>query len=154
MKIYILPCIAFSLLLAGCQHPVPANRIINTKASVPAFFGLDSMGVITSFINKRHHTMSILYGNSVSVRRARSQGFMQSNEKMILVTWQQKPDKNWFGANIPGRVLSIEEVTTGNDTSKPSYRYFDGPSFSPNAALSADSSRIRAIFGMEASVMP
>jgi hypothetical protein len=40
--------------------------------------------------------MSILYGGKGSYR---------------LVTWKQKPDEYWFGANVPGHLLSVDTVS-------------------------------------------
>lgn len=152
MKTYIFGGIALSLLLAACRQPVPADRIINRKAAVPAAFGLDSLGVITTTINKRQHTMSTLYGNVLAVKRARSGAGIQAGEKLVLVTWKQKPDENWFGANIPAEVQRIEQVTTLAGPA--SYRRFDGPSLALHTDTTAQSKRINAIFGMQASMMP
>lgn len=154
MKSYLFGGIAISLLLAACHQPVPAGRIINQKASLPASFGLEQMGVITSSINKRQHTMSTLYGNAVSVNRARSGATIAPNEKLLLVTWKQKADENWFGANIPKEVQSVEQITTGANPGEAVYQRYGGSSLTLSRDIIAKSSRINVIFGMQASVMP
>ncbi len=155
MKTPIYICIVAGLLLSACQQRVPADRIINHQASVPAPFGLDNMGVITSSINKRQHTMSTLYGNAVSVSRARSGAAIQSGEELVLVTWKQKADENWFGANVPDRVQCVEQVTTGKTPDETSYQRYGGSPLSLSREdATAKSSRINVIFGMQASVMP
>jgi hypothetical protein len=154
MKPYVFIYIAAGLLLSACKQRVPAEKIINQKASLPASFGLDKMGVITSFINKRQHSMSTLYGNTVAVQRARSGAAIQPDEKLVLVTWKQKADEGWFGANIPDEVQSLEQVTTGAKPDEAGYQRYEGTPLSLSRDTIAESRRINAIFGMQASVMP
>lgn len=35
---------------------------------------------------------------------------MQKGEKFVWITWSQQPDPNWFGAYIPGMLLSFEII--------------------------------------------
>lgn len=35
---------------------------------------------------------------------------MQKGEKFVWITWSQQPDPNWFGAYIPGILLSFEII--------------------------------------------
>lgn len=98
--------------------------------------------------------MSTLYGNTVAVQRARSGTAIQPGEKLVLVTWKQKADENWFGANIPDKVQSLEQVTTGVKVDEPTYQRFEGSPLSLSRDTIAKSIRINAIFGMQASVMP
>ena len=142
------------LMLTACNQPVPAGKIINEKASLPASLGADKMGVIASFINKRQHTMSTLYGNALSVKRARAGTVIQAGEELLLVTWKQKADDNWFGANIPAFVKRVEKVTTGRTPEEVTYEQYQGDALSLNSDTTGKSSLINAIFGMQASVMP
>lgn len=98
--------------------------------------------------------MATLYGNTVAVQRARSGAPVQPGEKLILVTWKQKPDESWFGANIPDKVQSLEQVTTGTTPDEAGYQRYEGTPLSLSRDIIATSSRINAIFDMQASVMP
>lgn len=152
---YILGYITITLLvLTSCNRPVPAEKIINKKASLPASFGADKMGVIASFINKKQHTMSTLYGSALSVKRARSGTVIHPGEELLLVTWKQKADENWFGVNIPALVQSVEKVTTGRTPEEVTYKQYQGDALSLNNDTADKSLRINAIFDMQASVMP
>ncbi|MDB5141771.1 MAG: hypothetical protein JWQ66_484 [Mucilaginibacter sp.] len=66
----------------------------------------------------------------------------------------KKADENWFGANIPGQVQSVEQVTTGAKADEASYRRYEGDSLSPSGDTITKSSRINAIFALQASIMP
>lgn len=154
MKSMMLGCVAASLLMTACNRPVPAGKIINQQASVPVSFGFEKMRVIASSINKKQHTMSTLYGNPVSVMRARSGAKICSGEKLVLVTWRQKADENWFGANIPGQVQKIEQITTQTSPKKVSYRLYTGKMLAPDQDTIGQSSRIKTILSMQASIMP
>jgi hypothetical protein len=154
MKTYTFIYLVAALLFSACSQPVPAGKIINYQASVPASFGLGKMEVITSLINKRQHTMSTLYGNAVSVKRARSGAMIQPGEKLLLVTWQQKPDENWFGANIPNRIERVEQIETTSTPETAKYLCYTGSGLALSIDTTGQNSRINAIFGLQASVMP
>ena len=154
MRSHIFIYILAAFLVSACRQQVPVNKIINQQASLPASFGLGNMGVIASFINKKQHTMSTLYGNLVSVQRARAGEAVQPHEQLLLVTWEQKADENWFGANIPGQVQSVEQVITGAQPTDVTYQRYEGNPLSPGQDTTAKTSRINSIFGLQASIMP
>jgi len=76
--------------------------------------------VITSSIDRPSSTISVLYGDSVAVRYARSHARHDypPGAELSLVTWALHDDMHWFGANLPGRLKSVESVhvATGPDT--------------------------------------
>jgi hypothetical protein len=37
-------------------------------------------------------------------------------ERLVLLTWKQKNDSNWFGARIPGKLQSVEMVNIEIDS--------------------------------------
>jgi hypothetical protein len=59
--------------------------------------------------------MSTLYGNDVVTLYARSntQHDYPAGAVISLVTWTQRADPRWVGAQIPNQLQSIEFVTVG-----------------------------------------
>lgn len=149
MKAYTVLLIATTIAIASCQNLTKPDLLINHKASLPSSFKLSDLHekVITAFINKRDSTMSVLYGNKAG------EYLLQSNDSsnrqdvaLTLVTWRQQDDPHWFGARIPGNLLSVESVTTdkkGND----SYHYskFTGKSLTIMRDTAGQSARIAFI---------
>ncbi|MEX6690675.1 hypothetical protein QTN47_24425 [Danxiaibacter flavus] len=142
------------VLMASCKAPVAPDKIVNNQASLPASFSVNNMHVITSSINKRQQTMSTLYGNRIAVDRARSGKILAAGEQLVLVVWKQKPDENWFGANIPDKIESIEQVSTGNDPSAIGYKRYEGNPLALVSDTTGNKQRIVAIIAQQASVMP
>jgi hypothetical protein len=107
--------IAVSILfLSACDHYDPANSV-NDKAALPQSLRLDTLGlkVMASFIDKRSGTTSVLYANAPAlIRSIGGDKKYKAGERMVLVTWKEAPDDHWFGARIPGRLLSVEMVKT------------------------------------------
>ena len=93
--------------------------------------------VITSMVDKSNRTMVTLYGNDAAVDAARKgQGYPAGSE-LALVTWVQKEDEHWYGANVPDSIVSIERFKSGDV---------------PGARLTQE--RIAYITGLKASVTP
>lgn len=84
----------FASECVNCHQPMKEHDFVFT---IPLKFPFDNseFKLKSSFVNQENSSMSILYGGK---------GFYK------LVTWKQKPDKHWFGANIPGNMLSIDTV--------------------------------------------
>ena len=60
--------------------------------------------------------MATLYGNEPALQAAKlGSSTTTAGETFALVTWKQKADESWFGANIPDEVQSIEQISTGGD---------------------------------------
>ncbi len=111
--------------------------------------------VITSFVNTKESTMSILYGNATAVQSARSGQSYAPGSVLSLVTWSQREDPHWFGARIPRGLNSVEQVVY-TQGSAPSYARYDGLSLAPQATPSDGDTqaRIASITGRKASVLP
>ncbi len=154
MKLQNIIYIALALSVSACKQQVSPDKIINHNALVPPAFGISNLGVITSSINKRNHTMSTLYGNSNSVNRSRAGASLGTSEKLVLITWKQKADENWFGANIPDAIQSIEQISTGDDVKEIHYQQYLGKTLTLNPDTSGQTRRINNILGMQASIMP
>jgi hypothetical protein len=105
---------ALVLLPAGCSHRTPTERdLFNVDAALPARLPVEPLEwrVITSSIDREHHTMATLFGNDVAVTSARSATGSVTypvGSTVALVTWVQKDDGHWFGARIPQRFVSME----------------------------------------------
>ncbi|MDB5135403.1 MAG: hypothetical protein JWP37_2006 [Mucilaginibacter sp.] len=154
MRIKFVISVPLMMLVAACSHPADTQTIINQKASVPAAFHLQNLRVIASSINKKRQTMSTLYGNSKAINRARSGGLVGVGEELMLITWRQKADENWFGANIPANVVAVEKIVTGNDPLAVNYQRYEGPALTLATDTSGQHRRIIAIFGQKDSILP
>ena len=144
------------LFLNACDTPSDKLEVINAKASLPPSFNFEKLGlkVITSTINKRQHTMSVLYGNKSGLE-AITVGAKEvsGNGMLALVTWRQQEDPHWYGANIPGDLLSVELIQANSHTSL-DYKRFEGKSMAVNADTSGQSKRVKFILDLKPSVMP
>jgi hypothetical protein len=164
MKAVLLPLAVLSLALPGCSdHRTPASALINVDASLPGGLPYDPLRwrIIDSTVDQRAATMSTLFGNDPAVDHARADANGDAwppGSVLALVTWEQQSDPRWFGAQIPGRIKSIEFVsansTPGKDLSF-SYQRFEGAPLrqtpTPNAVEAA---QVRQILGHRSAVMP
>ncbi|HEY4148056.1 MAG TPA: cytochrome P460 family protein [Chitinophagaceae bacterium] len=155
----------------GCHQPMKANDFVftpvdslhSTAAFSPAGLSFNPLewNVITSSINKRNHTMSILYGNAIALQSARTgsgHGY-STGAVLALVTWQQQEDPHWYGANLPDAIKCVERLTfniTVKNTAQPVYEKFEGASLQKAAEVNTDTikSRMAFIVNQNASLMP
>jgi Cytochrome P460 len=156
--------LAILLLVAGCANDAP--RIVanpNTEASLSGNLPFDPLQwrVITSEINPAASTMSTLYGNDIAVKYVRSHAELEypPSSVLALVTWHQKEDDRWFGANIPGKVVSVEFVSVESGPDKKpviSYQHYEGATLQKSAALDDSAAKIRTAYLLtqRAAVMP
>lgn len=106
----------------GCSRRAPTQRdLFNVDAALPAGLPVQPLEwrVITSSIDREHHTMATLFGNDAAVTSARSATdsvTYPAGSQLALVTWMQKDDGHWFGARIPQRFVSLELVTVPAET--------------------------------------
>jgi len=96
--------------------------------------------------------MSVLYGNNVALRYARThaQHDYPRGSVLSLVTWTQEEESRWFGAKVGGKVKSVESVTVTdgpNNHASPLQRtpMLDGRSPGTSAAY---------LLSLHAAVMP
>lgn len=121
--------IAFIIIFSGCNRYNTDN--LNEKASVSALDALPEnpllFSPITFSINPKKMTMSTLYGNTIAFQYAKTAADSSYPKGSVIyeVTWKQKSDSLWYGANIPDKIISIEKVEfTGN--SMPKYELYKG----------------------------
>ena len=157
-RIINIPIVLF-IIVSSCKPLTGADALINQKASLPVSFKLSELHqkVITSFINNRKHTTSILYGNN-EAQTAASAGKAIGNpgELFTLVTWQQQDDAHWFGARIPGDLISSETLAVADSNSQIIYHYqkFKGKELTKLADTTGNAARVRFILSQKASIMP
>jgi hypothetical protein len=114
--------IAVALLLtvcAGCtnQNPTTQGALgLNETASIHELADLPENPLLlhglSSRIQPKDGTLSTLYGNAIAYNQARSKGAGNYPAGAILyyVTWQSAADKQWFGANVPEQIKTVEQV--------------------------------------------
>ena len=108
----------------------------------------------TSSINTRDSTMATLYGNAIAWEYANTYNDTNYPPGAILyeVTWKQKPDSLWFGANVPKEIKSVERIMYTTD-SKPTYELYMGNPLRKSES-DLDTSRISFITAQKIAVSP
>jgi hypothetical protein len=144
--------IAGGLMLAvmcGCSGKKIADAdLYNVQARVEAGLPYPVMEwkAITAVVDRGAGTTGTLFGNDVAVSAARAGVAYPAGAVLGLVTWRQREDPHWFGARIPGDVVSVEFVEVGTSMVD---RKFVGRPWRDGAAPSAGE-----IVGMKAAVAP
>jgi hypothetical protein len=96
--------------------------------------------VISLFVDKRAATLSIVYGNAPAVEHARdgSPNPYPVGAALARLTWSEREDPHWFGARMPGRVLSSRLITVGGTADgQPTYDCQEQRGGAPQHAASA-----------------
>ena len=155
-RLHIRILFGYLLFLTACSNP-PASTL-NSEASFPASFDLTKMNlkVITSSLNKKQGAMSTLYGNAMAFKTATDSTAHQPGETYALVTWKQKADSHWFGANIPGDLQSVNLLKTTGQPGAITFsdQKYTGKDLSQSADTIGNAATIRFILSERASVMP
>jgi hypothetical protein len=160
MKMNIILLASLTFLLAACTDNTNTANLFNEKAAIPASYNFSQKGlkVIASFINKKQHTMSTLYGNDLALKTAQSGNTNKvPGEEFTLVTWNQQDDDHWFGAKIPSDLKSIEVVKTGSpnqNNTAITYGCYEGKALTPNTDTLHKQDRIKYIFDQKPSILP
>jgi len=148
MKMRLAVCVMVMLVVCGCGPKKIADAdLYNVQAAVGAGLPYPVMDwkAITAVVDRGAGTTSTLFGNDAAVSAARAGTAYPAGAVLGLVTWKQRDDPHWFGARIPGDVVSVEfvEVGSGKD------REFVGTPWKEVAGTSA-----AEIVGMKAAVAP
>lgn len=131
---------------------------LNETASVLSLGDLPEnpllLHAITSTIQPKDSTTTVLYGNNQAYEYAASTGDDNYPEGAILfeVTWQQQPDEQWFGGKVPKAIKTIERValTSGG---KVEYTLFQGNLHQKTTPINSKE-RIAHITGQRIAVSP
>ena len=145
--------VLFLLILSSCSD-YKGEKGLNNEASLPETLTnkVSGLKVINSSINNKKHTTSLLYGNQKAVERIKSNGLlMQKGEKLIWITWNQKPDPNWLGAYIPGKLLSFE-IIESKDTVE--YKKYSGNGMQVKMNDLDTENRIKNLLAEKMAIMP
>ena len=148
-----------TFVLSACndaEHPV---ELLNCSAALPPSFKFDDLKLkaMTSLINKKSGTMSVLYANQLglenSIKGAKAH---VAGEVISLITWKQKDDDHWFGAKIPGNLQLAELVET---VAAPTglitiYQRYIGKNLLADTDTARRQERIKYIIYQQPSVMP
>jgi hypothetical protein len=117
--------------------------------------------VITSTIDRSDSTMATLFGNDLAVEyvRSHSQKDYPAGSVLSLVTWNQREDPRWFGANIPNRIKSVEFVTVSAQPNEPpsySYEEYEGSPLAKTTAQEPAVAKERTAYllSLRAAVLP
>jgi hypothetical protein len=157
---YCIASLIFLLSFASCTK---REKVFNQPASEidTNILGSNPLmeNVITSFVNLKHGTMSTLYGNNIAFNHAGSNGSPQYpvNAVLYMVTWKQVPDPRWFGANIPGNIVSVEIVKFNKNSENkidPVYSCYTGQLLKLTNNIENYNQRIAFITNEKMSVIP
>ncbi len=143
-------------VVCGCNGKKIADAdLYNVQAALPSGlpagvpYGVLDWRAITTVVDRGNEagagTTSTLFGNDAAVVAARAGTAYPAGAVLGLVTWRQRDDPHWFGARIPGAVVSVEFVVVGATTV---CREFAGAPLREVTSCSAE--RVAAIEEMKA----
>ena len=114
--------------LLGCN---PKNELgLNENASINNLGDLPEnpflLNAITTSFHPKDSLMTVLYGNKLAYNYAKISGDGNYPISAVLysVTWQLQDDEQWFGANVPKNIKSIERLEF-LEKNKTTYNHFD-----------------------------
>jgi hypothetical protein len=152
---YFTAIISLFFVLA-CSNK-SSEKNINEEASLPnpLLDKVADLKVINSSINTKKHTTSLLYGNQKAIERIQSNSsVIQKGEKLVWITWNQKPDPNWFGAVIPGKLISFETLESVSENGIPQYQKFGGNSIQIQNDTLGNHHRIEILLHQKMAILP
>jgi len=100
--------------------------------------------------------MSTLYGNATALKTATDSTQHQPGETYALITWKQKADGHWFGANIPGDLQSVSMLKTTGQPGAITYinQKYTGKGLIQSADTTGNAATTKFILSERASIMP
>lgn len=158
MKKNIVYLVLGFLFIVSCHSQEKEN--LNRSASVQENDELLEnpllMIPITSSVQPKESTMSTLYGNETAAAYAKvnSDSRYPDGSELYEVTWKQKPDELWFGANVPKEIFSVEKISIYNGYSHKYEIYKGKPLKKKSIAKDEEISRISFILLQKMAVSP
>ncbi|SEK79674.1 hypothetical protein [Parapedobacter koreensis] len=144
------------LLVYGCHSK---NELgLNEKASINSLGDLPEnpllLNAITSSVYPKDSTLAVLYGNDIAYHHGKvsNDGNYPIGAVLYEVTWQLQEDEQWFGANIPKVIKSIERIEISKDN-MPQYTLFEGFELN-NSKHPDETTRIKWITNLRMAVSP
>ena len=153
----ILSILSIAIVLTACNSQTKTSRL-NENASIMETNLLPENPLLehplTSSINVKDSTMSTLYGNKIAWDYAnlKNDGNYPSGAILYEVTWKQKPDSVWFGANIPKVVKSVESISYPA-SGAPQYKLYEGQPLTESTS-EKDTARLAIITAQRMAVSP
>lgn len=154
--IYYFTTLISLFFLFGCADKTNQN-IHNEEASLPDQLKDKVAGlmIINSSINTKKQTTSVLYGNKKAIERiADNDSVMRTGEKLIRITWHQKPDPNWIGAVIPGKLISFETLELLSEKEPILYQKIEGNPMQVKKDTLGNLKSIKYILHQKMAVLP
>ena len=157
MKKQLIIIIASLLMVTACKE---GSKKINLNQEA-SFTAADTLSenpllekVLTASINTKDSTMATLYANKIAWEYAVNHNDTNFPPGAVLyqVTWKQKPDSVWFGANIPKEISAVERIFYTSN-SPVSYELYEGHPLRRSTA-SPDTARITFITRQKMAVSP
>ncbi|MBF4515758.1 hypothetical protein IRZ71_05365 [Flavobacterium sp. ANB] len=156
MKTILYFTAIFSLfLLFSCSDHSKEN--LNNEASLPdnLLDKVSGLQVLNSSINNKRHTTALLYGNRKTIERIKSDSKkIEKGEKIVWITWNQKSDPNWFGALIPGKLISLEILEFDAEKANPHYQRFEGNPIQIKKDTIGNQHRIQILLQQKIAILP
>tara|TARA_R110002020_G_scaffold47905_1_gene136814 strand:- start:17886 stop:18359 length:474 start_codon:yes stop_codon:yes gene_type:complete len=149
-KLFILS----SVIFAACT-----NEIAFGPKPQRMIFDQGDLRVITTSINPKSKSMSVLYGNDRAYTAALSgSGHHVAGERYTYLTWNYIENPRWFGSNISKDLLSEESIAVEGDGEEGSlkfhYKVENGDPLPVNGIRMNPQDRIAYIFEYRPSVLP
>jgi len=79
---------------------------------------------------------------------------MRRGEKLIRITWNQKPDPNWIGAVIPGKLVSFEILELLSEKEPVLYQKIEGNPMQVKKDTLGNLKSIKYILHQKMAVLP
>jgi len=149
-----LSTLLFLSILISCSNNNEGEKGLNKEASLPDVLlnKVSGLKVINSSINIKKHTTSLLYGNQKAIDRITlNQSTAQKGEILIWITWAQKSDPNWFGAFIPGKLLSFEVLEFKSTLQ---YQKFEGSEMELKKDTLGNRDHIKILLQQKRAILP
>ncbi|NIG54448.1 hypothetical protein [Chitinophaga sp. Cy-1792] len=126
----IIPIYIAVMLLISCstKKDIPALR--------PYAFNDSGLLVITTVINEKAGTVSLLYGNKAAMaQQLNRKDTLAVPAQYTLVTYRNQDNKYWYGSYINGALLRVEQL---NMSGQPAYsiREYNSPAYTQTDATS------------------
>ncbi|OQP64505.1 hypothetical protein [Niastella populi] len=149
-------CLALVFLSGACHSKKTLG--LNEEASLQNPGALPEnpllLNAITSSIYPKDSTIAVLYGNDLAYNyaAANADGHYPAGAVLYEVAWQLQTDEQWFGANIPKIIKTIERIEFSADN-PPRYTLFHGDAHQEYAPLNKVE-RVAFILGQKMAVSP
>ncbi len=147
-------CVGLVLMMAMCGcggKKVADTDLYNVSAEVRGGLPYPVMEwkAMTAVVDRGAGTTATLFGNDAAVAAARAGAAYPAGAVLGLATWREREDPHWFGARIPGDVVSVEFVVVGGAGRAEADREFVGVPWRDVAGT-----RAGEILGMRAAAAP